>query len=82
MLTEMVTRPRLIKAIRKLSQYFQTSGLEANHSLDNLLATKNTYYSHHSLSVGVSCNTLKTVLLVSLAITHYGTTSPCSHINM
>ena len=46
----MVTRPRLITAIRKLSQYHQTSGLEAKHSLDNLLASKNIYFSYHSLS--------------------------------
>ena len=49
-LEEMLTRPRLITAIRKLSQYHQTSGLGAKHSLDNLLASKNTYHSYHSLS--------------------------------
>ena len=31
MLEEMLTKPRLITAIRKLSQYHQTSGLEAKH---------------------------------------------------
>jgi hypothetical protein len=49
-LVEMVTRPQLITAVRKLSQYHQTSGLEAKHALDNLLASKNTYHSYHSLS--------------------------------
>jgi hypothetical protein len=49
-LEEMLTRPRLIAAIRKLSQHHQTSGLEAKHSLDNLFASKNTYHSYHSLS--------------------------------
>ena len=46
----MVTRPKLITDIRKLSQYHLTSGLEAKHSLDNLLASKNIYFSYHSLS--------------------------------
>ena len=50
MLTEMLLRPRLISAIRKLSQYHQTSGLEAKHAPDNLMASKNTYHSYHSLS--------------------------------
>ena len=49
-LVEMLTRPRLIAAIRKLSKYHQTSGLEAKHSMDNVLASKNTYHSYHSLS--------------------------------
>ncbi|CAB4019318.1 Hypothetical predicted protein, partial [Paramuricea clavata] len=49
-LDEMLTRPRLITAIRKLSQYHQTSGLEVKHSLDNQFASKNTYHSYHSLS--------------------------------
>lgn len=49
-LKEMITRPRLITAMRKLSKYHQTSGLEAKHSLDNLFAPKNTYFSYHSLS--------------------------------
>ena len=35
-LVEIVTRPRLIAAIRKLSSFHQTSGLEAKHALDNL----------------------------------------------
>ena len=37
----MLTRPRLIAAIRNLSQFHQTSGLEAKHSLvyDNLLTS-------------------------------------------
>ena len=41
-LVEMLTRPRLIAAIRKLSKYHQTSGLEAKHAMDNVLASKNT----------------------------------------
>ncbi|CAB3997272.1 Hypothetical predicted protein [Paramuricea clavata] len=45
-LTEMLTRPRLITAIRKLSNYHQTSGLEAKHAVDNQLASKNTYHSY------------------------------------
>ena len=56
-LIEMVTRPRLIAAIRKLSTYYQTSGLEAKHSLDNLLACKNTYFSYHSLTARLVFNT-------------------------
>ena len=40
MLEEMLTKPQLIAAIRKLSQYHQTSGLEAKHALDNLFASK------------------------------------------
>ncbi|CAB4021741.1 Hypothetical predicted protein [Paramuricea clavata] len=51
-LEEMLTRPRLITAIRKLSQYHQTSGLEAKHSLDNQFASKNTYHSYHSAFKG------------------------------
>ena len=43
-LIEIVTRPRLIAAIRKLSTFHQTSGLEAKHVLDNLFACKNTYF--------------------------------------
>ena len=49
-LVEMLTRPRLIAAIRKLSKYHQTSGLEAKHAMENVLASKNTYFSYHSLS--------------------------------
>ena len=49
-LVEMLTRPRLIAVIRKLSKYHQTSGLEAKPSMDNVLASKNTYHSYHSLS--------------------------------
>ena len=48
-LAEVISRPRLLVAIRKLSNYHQTSGLEAKHSLDNLFASKNVYYSYHSL---------------------------------
>ena len=55
-LTEMPTRPRLITAIRKLSQYHQTSTLEAKHAIDNLLASKNTYHSYHSLSARLVVN--------------------------
>jgi hypothetical protein len=43
-------RPRLVAAVRKLSNQYQTSNLEAKHSLDNLMASKNTYFSYHSLS--------------------------------
>ncbi|XP_028410291.1 uncharacterized protein LOC114532904 [Dendronephthya gigantea] len=57
-LEEMLTRPRLISAIRKLSKYHQTSGLEAKHALDNLLASKNTYHSYHSLSARLYCSNL------------------------
>ncbi|XP_028417287.1 uncharacterized protein LOC114541682 [Dendronephthya gigantea] len=57
-LAEVLTRPRLIAAIRKLSQYHQTSGLEARHALDNLLASKNTYHSYHSLSAWLFCANL------------------------
>lgn len=32
-----------------MSQYHQTSGLEAKHSLDNAFAPKDTYYPYHSL---------------------------------
>ena len=39
-LAENLTRPRLITAIRKLSDYHQTSSLEAKHALDNQFATK------------------------------------------
>ena len=49
-LIEIVTRPRLIAAVRKLSTFHQTSGLEAKHALDNLFACKNTYFSYHSLT--------------------------------
>ena len=42
-LEENLTRPRLIKAIRKLSDYHQTL-LEAKHALDNKFATKNIIY--------------------------------------
>jgi hypothetical protein len=49
MLVEMITRPRLITAVRKLSNYHQTSGLEAKHALDNLFASKNIFYPYHSL---------------------------------
>lgn len=48
-LKETITRPRLIRAIRLMSQYHQTSGLEAKHSLDNVFAPKHTYYPYHSL---------------------------------
>ncbi|XP_028412060.1 uncharacterized protein LOC114534789 [Dendronephthya gigantea] len=57
-LEEMLTKPRLITAIRKLSQYHQTSGLEAKHALDNTLASKNTYHSYHSLSARLYCSNL------------------------
>ena len=49
-LVEIVTRPRLIAAIRKLSSFHQTSGLEAKHALDNLFTCKNTYFPYHSLT--------------------------------
>ena len=48
-LVENLTRPRLITAIRKLSDYHQTSSLEAKHALDNQFATKKIYYPYHSL---------------------------------
>lgn len=48
-LKEILTRPRLITAIRKLSDYRQTSSLEAKHALDNQFASKKIYYPYHSL---------------------------------
>ena len=48
-LKEMLTRPRLLSAIRKLSDFHQTSSLEAKHALDDKFAAKNTYYPYHSL---------------------------------
>lgn len=48
-LCEILTRPRLITEIRKLSNDHQTSTLEAKHALDNQFASKKTYYPYHSL---------------------------------
>ena len=45
MLEEILTKIRHIAAIKKLSQYHQTSGLEAQHALDNLFSSRNTYHS-------------------------------------
>ena len=39
-LKQILTRPRFISAIRKVSNYHQTSALEAKHSLDNQFAQK------------------------------------------
>ncbi|XP_046864217.1 uncharacterized protein LOC124458206 isoform X2 [Xenia sp. Carnegie-2017] len=57
-LTELISRPRLISAVRKLSSHQQTSGLEAKHSLDNLFASKNTYYPYHSIMARLFCANL------------------------
>ncbi|CAB4031322.1 Hypothetical predicted protein, partial [Paramuricea clavata] len=57
-LIEIITRPRLLTAIRKLSNYHQTSGLEAKHSLDNTFASKNVYYPYHSLMARLFCSNL------------------------
>ena len=48
-LKEIITRSRLIAAIRKVSNFHQTSALEAKHSLDNQFAGKKVYYPYHSL---------------------------------
>ena len=48
-LRDKLTRPRLVTAICKLSNYHQTSTLEAKHSLDNQFAPKKIYYPYHSL---------------------------------
>ena len=48
-LKQILTRPRFISAIRKVSNYHQTSALEAKHSLDNQFAPKKTFYPYHSL---------------------------------
>ena len=50
-LTEILKRPRLIPAIRKLSDFHQTSSLESKHALDNQFAAKNTYYPYHSIDL-------------------------------
>ena len=55
-LKEILTRPRLLTAIEKLSDYHQTSSLEAKHALDNQFASKKNYYPYHSLMV--RCNIL------------------------
>lgn len=44
-----MTRPGLLTAIRKQSNYHQTAGLEVKHLLDNQFASKNTFYPYHSL---------------------------------
>jgi hypothetical protein len=74
-LTEVISRPRLLVAIKKLSNYHQTSGLEAKHSLDNLFASKNVYYPYHSLMERYvdNCNIvlqLYTILFVSESLFH------------
>ncbi|CAB3977882.1 Hypothetical predicted protein [Paramuricea clavata] len=57
-LEENLTRPRLITAIRKLSDYHQTSSLEAKHALDNQFATKKIYYPYHSLMARLFCSNM------------------------
>ncbi|CAB4020840.1 Hypothetical predicted protein [Paramuricea clavata] len=54
-LKEILTKPRLISAIRKLSNLHQTSSLESKHSLDNQFASKNVYYPYHSLMARLFC---------------------------
>ena len=49
-LDELISKPRLLKAIEMMSPYYQTSGLEAKHSLDNNFCPKSTYYPYHSLT--------------------------------
>lgn len=47
-LKEILTKPQIISAIRKLSNLHQTSS-ESKHALDNHFASKNVYYPYHSL---------------------------------